>query len=366
MAEIALPVVVTAIASPELEGFIAGTLFSQGWNVIFRALDVASLISFIDSDSTRSSDVLLIYSPDLPGISPEVIFSFQGRVRQLLGFAAGGDGNQEFSGLLQLPSEPSELLNLVRGFVRAPLVRHPVSEFPGKRHAHVVAVGSSSGSAGCTTLAINLAMELSALGRETILIDADVRHPSIAPLLSLHKLDGDTTSRTIAPHLSVSEFTRDRVPQLAQYLEELYSRCEFAVIDLGSIAGVSDSLTDRRWTSSMIHWSCERADDLWIVGKNDTLGLHRMEMLVRDFAQITMRAQVSVAMNMSSRGRKGKLREDQFFAIAAPLRPQNLFTLPRDVRTIAKAEDERATLLEIDDRASLRKCIASMAVGLTS
>lgn len=366
MAEIALPTIVTAIANSELEGFIAGTLFSQGWNVIFRALDADSLTSFIDSDVSRSGNVVLIYSPDLPGISAEVVSSLQGKVRQIIGFSTDASSAQEFVGLFQLPREPSELLNLVRGFVRTPLVRESKSEAPSKRRAQVIALGSTSGSAGCTTLAINLAMELSALGHETILVDADVRHPSVAPLLSLHKLDSDSGSRTIAPHLSVSEFTRERVPHLAEYLDDLFAKCEFAIVDLGSIVGVSDSLTDRRWTSSMIHWSCERADALWIIGKNDTLGLHRLEMLVRDFTQITIRAQVSIALSMSSRSRKGKLREEQYFALAAPLRPQNLFTLPRDVRGITRAQEERATLLEVDERSSLRKSIASMAFGLTT
>lgn len=366
MAEIALPMVVTAIPDSELEGFVAGTLFSQGWNVIYRALDIASLMAFIDSDTNQSDNVVLIYSPDLPGISPKILSSLKLKVRQAIGFSSDPSANQEYVGLLRVPSEAGDLLNVVRGFVRAPLVRNSVIDSPQRRRTHVVALGSVSGSAGCTTLAINLAMELSALGHESVLIDADVRHPSIAPLLSLHKLDADSSPRSIAPHLNVSEFTQERVPHLAEYLDGLFAKCEFAIIDLGSIAGVSDSLTDRRWTSSMIHWSCEMADALWIVGKNDTLGLHRFEMLVRDFAQITMRAKVSVVLGMSSRGRKGKVREDQFFGIAAPLAPQHLFTLPRDVRTSTRAEEERATLLEIDERSSLRKSIASMAFGLTS
>ena len=366
MAEIALPMVVTAIANPEIEGFIAGTLFSQGWNVIFRGLDSHSLIAFLDSNAERSSNALLIYSPDLPGISPEVIALLQGRVRQILGFTVDANVDLEYVGLLHMPSEAAELLNVVRGYVRTPLVRNPISELPSKRRTHVVAVGSASGSAGCTMLAINLAMELSFLGRETVLIDADVRHPSIAPLLSIHKLGSESSARVLSPHLSVSEFTRERVPHIAEYLDGLFASSDFAIIDLGSIAGVSDSLTDRRWTSSMVHWSCERADELWIVGKNDTLGLHRMEMLVRDFSQITMRARISIALNMSPRGRKGKLREEQYFAAIASLRPQNLFTLPRDIRNVSKAEVERATLMEVDDRCALRKSIASMAIGLTS
>lgn len=366
MAEIALPEVVTAVADSELEGFVAGTLFSQGWNVIFRALDTASLTAFLDSDLVQCHNVVLIYSPDLPGISPEVIACLQGKVRQVVGFSSESGEAQDFIGLFQVPRESSELLNLVRGFVRAPLVRNSITETPKKRRANVVAIGSSTGSSGCTSLAINLAMELSVLGHETVLVDADVRNPSIAALLSLHKLDQESSSRVIAPHLSVSEFTRERVPRLTDYLDELFSNSDFAIIDLGSLARVSDSLTDRRWTSSMIHWSCERADALWLVGKGDTLGMHRLESLVRDFSQTTIRAKVSIALSMTSRGRKAKAREDEYFAIASPLHPQNLFALPRDTRALTRAEGERATLLEIDDRSSLRKRIAAMAVGLTS
>ena len=366
MAEIALPMIVTAIASSELEGFVAATLFSQGWNVIFRALDVTALTVFLDSDLKQSQNVVLVYSPDLPGMSPNIVASLKGKVRQTIGFSNENFSDQDFVELLRAPNEPAELLNLVRGFVRAPLMRNPEVVAPKWRRATVIAIGSSGGSAGCTSLAINLAMELSVLGGDTLLIDADVRHPSIAPLLSLHKLDAENSSRTIAPHLSVSEFTRERVPNLGEYLDDLFSKCDFAIIDLGSIEDVSDSLTDRRWTASMIHWSCERADALWLVGKGDALGMQRLESLVRDFSKITIRAKVSIVLSMASRGRKGKLREDQYFAIAAPLSAQNLYTLPRDVRTLTKAEEERATLIEIDERSPLRKSIAAIAIGLTS
>ena len=366
MAEIAPPMVVTAIANTEFEGFVAGTLFSQGWNVVFRALDIASLTTFIDADLFQSRNVVLLYSPDLPGISSELVFSFLGTVRQVVGFSADVSADQEYVGLFGIPHDASELLNLVRGFVRAPLLRSTSVATKKKRRARVIAIGSSSGSPGCTSLAINLAMELSVTGRDSLLLDADVRHPSVAPLLSLHKLDAEHSSRTIAPHLNVSEFNRERVPELEEYLDDLFGKSDFAVVDLGSIQGISDSLTDRRWTSSMINWSCEQADDLWLVGKSDVLSIHRLELLVRDFSQLTIRAKLSIALNMNSRGRKGKIREDLFLAAAAPLRPQTVFTLPRDVRSMTRAEEERATLLEIDDRSPLRKSIARMAVELSS
>lgn len=366
MAEIALPMIVTAIANSELEGFVSATLFSQGWNVIFRALDVAALTVFLDSDLNQSQNVVLVFSPDLPGITSNFVTSLKGKVRQTIGFSAESSNDQDFVGLYLAPSEAAELLNLVRGFVRAPLMRNPEVVAPIRRRATVIAIGSSGGSVGCTSLAINLAMELSVLGGETVLIDADVRQPSIAPLLSLHKLDAENSARNIAPHLSVSEFTRDRVPHLGEYLEGLFATCDYAIIDLGTFEDISDSLTDRRWTSSMIHWSCERADALWLVGKSDVLGMQRLESLTRDFSKITIRAKVSIVLNMASRRRKGYLREDQYFAIGAPLSPQNLYSLPRDVRTLTKAEEERATLIEIDERSPLRKSIAAIAVAISS
>jgi hypothetical protein len=114
MAEIVLPMIVTAIANSELEGFVAGTLFSQGWNVIFRALDVSALTMFIDSDLKQSRNVVLVYSPDLPGISPNIVSSLSGKLRQIVGFSTENGNDQDFVGLFHAPKEATELLNLVR------------------------------------------------------------------------------------------------------------------------------------------------------------------------------------------------------------------------------------------------------------
>ena len=366
MAEIALPVVVTAIANTEFESFVAGTLFSQGWNVIFRALDISSLVSFINADPAQSRNVVLLYSPDLPGISPDSLSPLLGKVRQVIGFASGDSADQDYEALFGIAHDEAQLLNLVRGFVRAPLLRTAPEVRKKRRKTKVIAIGSSSGSPGCTSFAINLAMEMSVLGSDTMLVDADIRHPSIAPLLSLHKLDAEQSSRNIAPHLNVSEFHRERVPELQVYLEELFDKSDFAIIDLGSIQGISDSLTDRRWTSAMINWSCEQADDLWIVGKSDVLSIHRLESLAYDFTKLTIHATLNIALNMSARGRRGKAREDLFFAAAAPLNPEKSLTLPRDIRSINRAEEERATLIETDDRSPLRKSIAKLASELCS
>lgn len=366
MAEIQLPVIITAIANSELEGFVAGTLYSQGWSVIYRALDTSSLELFLESMASQVKSVLLIYSPDLPGISPESVITYQEQVRQVIGFSADPARTNNFSGILATPHDATELISLVRGFVRAPLLRASATATQVKRRARVLSLGAAAGSTGCTTVAINLAMELSVQGHEVLLLDGDVRRPSVAPLLALRKLDGDEPWRTIAPHFCVSELTKDRVHRLSEYMNQAVNDFDVVIIDLGSIEDIADSLTDRRWTATVIHWSCDFADELWFLGKADTLGIHRLEALVRDFSQIVIRAKVSVLLNMKSGGRKGGDHEGVFLSAISPLRPHRIFTLPRDPRAVTKAEEERATLIEIDDRSALRKAISKIAVEVMS
>ncbi|MFZ2228069.1 MAG: hypothetical protein WA090_09660 [Candidatus Nanopelagicaceae bacterium] len=365
MAEIALPLIVTAIANSELEGFVAGTLFSQGWSVIHRALDAHSLSNYLQTFSGESENVILIYSPDLSGLLPNSIADLQGVLRQVVGFASDPSEHSEYSGLLSIPNDAPALLNIVRSFVRAPLLRSAEPHALGTRRAKVIALGSPSGSTGCTTVALNLAMELSLLGKGTLLLDADVRRPSMAVLLSQHKLDADLEARLIAPHLSLSEFTQSQISHLPEYLDRSTEKYDYVVIDLGSIQGISDSLTDRRWTATMIHWSCERADELWLVGKADLLGLHRMTSLVKNFEQVTIKARVSVLLNMKESGKRGDERESHFSSAVACLKPQRSYSLPRDNRSTAKAESERACLIEIGEKGLLRKSIAKIAVDVT-
>jgi len=57
MSELEMPTVITAIANPEVEGFVAGTLFAQGWNVVFRAIDWISLQSYLQANAEISQNI---------------------------------------------------------------------------------------------------------------------------------------------------------------------------------------------------------------------------------------------------------------------------------------------------------------------
>ncbi|MEI9907727.1 MAG: P-loop NTPase [Actinomycetota bacterium] len=366
MAEILLPEIVTAVADSELEGFISGTLFSQGWSVIYRALDAAALEDFFSHEGRELQNIVLVYTPDLVGIRPEFINSLQGSVKQIIGFSERSDSYPDFVGLISTPKDATSLISVLRGAVRAPMIRSQSVEKVKRRKATVIAIASPSGGAGCTTLSINLAMELSLLGQNTLLMDADVRRASIAPLLGLHKLDDVEVARTVSPKLSVSEFTRARMDGIGPYLDYILQNFDFVVVDLGSVEELEDSLTDRRWTSSMIHWSCDLANEIWFVGKADVLGLSRIEKLSRDFSQISIRAKISVLQNMKGSGKKGGDQSASFISAVSELNPHHIHALPRDSRAVLSSESERGALVEVNSRAPLRRAIQKLAVGLTT
>ena len=58
--------VVTAIADSDSEDYVSQLLFSQGWSIIFRAIDMNSLSDFIANRGDMLRTVI-IYQTDLPG-----------------------------------------------------------------------------------------------------------------------------------------------------------------------------------------------------------------------------------------------------------------------------------------------------------
>ncbi|MBV8843339.1 MAG: P-loop NTPase, partial [Bryobacterales bacterium] len=72
--------------------------------------------------------------------------------------------------------------------------RRPV---PGVRR--VVAVASGKGGVGKSTVAVNLALALTALGMRTGLMDADVYGPSVAMMVGTGQQPGVTAERRIVP-----------------------------------------------------------------------------------------------------------------------------------------------------------------------
>lgn len=119
---------------------------------------------------------------------------------------------------------------------------------PGVRH--VIAVASGKGGVGKSTVAVNLALALHALGHRVGLLDADVYGPSVPLMLGLSERPGVTErERFIPPErfgiktISVGLFIQQRTPViwrgpminklLTQFLRDVeWGDLDFLVLDL--------------------------------------------------------------------------------------------------------------------------------------
>jgi Mrp family chromosome partitioning ATPase len=366
MSELEMPTVITAISSSETEGFIAGTLFAQGWSVVFRAIDWASLERFLLDNQEIAKGALLLFASDLPGISQANLDSIALKVRQSIGFYIEQQQDGDFKHLYEVPQSATDLVTLVRGFVRTPMVRGTNTPQRALRKARVIAVGSAGSYTGCTTLAINVAMELSILEKSTLLIEGNYRAPSIAAYLAMRNINTESQWKTIAPHLSLTEINQEHAGRVDEFMERAAAEFEFIIIDLGSISGLSNRLTDRRWTSTMTTWCCDQADELMIVSRADQLGTHRLAQVIELLGSTSVRASLSFVMNMKSLGKRGEKEEAQFLNYATALKPIRIRSIGKDARAVTAAEDEHATLVEINERSNVRKSIAELARELKS
>jgi len=366
MSELELPTVITAISSSQTEGFVAGTLFAQGWSVVFRAIDWASLERFLRDNQEIAQGALLLFASDLPGISQANLDSIALKIRQSIGFSNEQQQDADFKNLYEVPQSATDLVTLVRGFVRTPMVRGNNTPQRTLRKARVIAVGSAGSYTGCTTLAINVAMELSILEKSTLLIEGNYRAPSIAAYLAMRNINTESQWKTIAPHLSLTEINQEHAGRVDEIMERAASEFEFIIIDLGSISGLSNRLTDRRWTSTMTTWCCDQADELMIVSRADQLGTHRLAQVIELLGNTSVRASLSFVMNMKSPGKRGEKEEAQFLHCATALKPLRIRSIVKDSRAVTAAEDEHATLVEINERSNVRKSIAELARELKS
>jgi Mrp family chromosome partitioning ATPase len=366
MSELEMPTVITAISSSETEGFIAGTLFAQGWSVVFRAIDWASLDRFLLDNQEIAKGALLLFASDLPGISQANLDSIALKVRQSIGFYIEQQQDGDFKHLYEVPQSATDLVTLVRGFVRTPMVRGTNTPQRALRKARVIAIGSAGSYTGCTTLAINVAMELSILEKSTLLIEGNYRAPSIAAYLAMRNINTESQWKTIAPHLSLTEINQEHAGRVDEFMERAAAEFEFIIIDLGSISGLSNRLTDRRWTSTMTTWCCDQADELMIVSRADQLGTHRLAQVIELLGSTSVRASLSFVMNMKSLGKRGEKEEAQFLNYATALKPIRIRSIGKDARAVTAAEDEHATLVEINERSNVRKSIAELARELKS
>jgi Mrp family chromosome partitioning ATPase len=365
MANFNSPNIVTAIADSNFEGSLSSNLHSQGWDIIARAVDFASLTSFLSENEQAGRTSILIYAPDLPDFTPQRLGELRASFKDVIGYGTESEVKL-FENLLPRPTDATELISQVRGIIRREFREPLISQHRATNAAQskVIAIASAGSTTGATTLALNLAMESSLLEKRTLLIDGNSLEPSIAIALELRNLRADQSPRLISPLLWAYEVSEKKYAKFIELMANAYSNFDLIIIDLGSISNLSMKLTDRRWSSGPLIWSCDNADELWISSRPDEMGRFRLLRLIRELAKTKIKARLTFIANLETPRRKSDQSNQELTAEIEELKPLTRISVPRDNRAAAMAAACSASLSEASPKSNLRKSISRIASEL--
>ena len=352
--------VVTAIKDQEFEAMVAGTLFSHGWSVIFRALDVGSLQNFLTI--TTESKPLLIYSSDVYELDAEVLERLSPYLDRAIGFLASHQNNA-LEGYLARPRDEIELLAMIRSPHRAPMLRTKSSQSIPARCRMIALTGVNHGE-GVTLTALNLAIELTLTGKKVLLIDAHHQMPAIATILGERHANKDLF-KEVSPTLQIFEISRENASHAVELILDSSLIVDFILIDLGVITHSELSSLDRRWESIFSTWALEAVDDLWIFSSPRAVSSRALREISAALPQMTIRGRVTHLLTHRVPGKKGDEQEEKFLSIVSPTQPHALRILPLDLRGVSAATQDRSILIESNSRGTLRRSLAAIALELT-
>ncbi len=321
--------VLTAVANAGWEADLVGALERDalGVFVVRRCVDLADVLATAASGQARAA----LLSADLRRLDRDALVQLAGAGVAVVGLVDPGDEEAErrlrqlgVTQVLPSDSSPAQISAAVLAAVQAipdagssrdyadprtalPDLPDGPTELapPAPGAGQVIAVWGPTGAPGRTTVAVALASELAATGRDTLLVDGDVYGGVIAQVLGVldeapglaaaarlangGRLDLPALAglaRSVSPSLRLlSGIARaDRWPELRPaslevVLELARSLASVTVIDCGFCLEQDEELTfdtaaPRR--NGATHAFLEQADTVLAVGSADPVGLQRL------------------------------------------------------------------------------------------
>jgi len=271
---------ITAISSSDQEEIVASLLYSQGCNIIYRAITLDGLTKFLSELKTLVS---VLYSKE---------FGSQAELTKLIKVFKQHN-------FIEIDDrfDPLSLISNLAGITRPALLQQLV------RLDNLVTVIGSPDSPGISTITNHLAIELSAS-----LITSN--HHNLRPL-GLSKVN----------QISASE--------LGKTLEEVGK--DQLIIDGGSTTSLTKILADRRvnaqWLSQSI--SCSRY--LVYIVKSGDNGMIYLSEFISDFNNLINAPMLICVLNQQRFDRYGQVIQKRFNDLASSY---PIFALPYDIGAI--------------------------------
>lgn len=309
--------VITAIGDSRTESFVAASLARQGYEVLFRALTYQDLLAFLEGREEGKFPIFI--SPDLRGAPRSSQKRFENEIL-----------------ISRLPTSDFEVAELLRGSrdVYVP----SKSEIP--ENIRVIGIASIGRRVGASTIAFNLATEVSLRGARTLLLDAHSRHPYLAAHTEIFGINR-------APYQFSSHLTLFEGSSPEGAID--FSDFDVIVIDCGEVFKPAEMITGRRSEELAFSWVARHGHELFLVSR--TLD-KRVRTAIDEFCEIAIKPQVSYLINrcepLQRKKLSAELQSSPFAKNATPV------LLILDKKSVAAMEEERSSLAQSAPKSSLR------------
>ena len=303
--------VVTAISDSDCEDFVSQLLFSQGWSIIYRAIDMAGLMEFLE---TRNGDLrtVVIFKSDLPNFSNELLES-----------AANSKVKNICIDDIEINSH--KLMTFIRGQLRLPLIANSsVSnsnqieslQIPSARKPCVITITGTVGAPGRSSVALNIANYLAA-GSQVNLFDADTRAPALEYFIG----------RAGNNHQNLNLV--NLVSQEKSIEVTIGKTSSVSIVDLGPLPPLTEVVNDRRWQAGFINRTLEETTTLIYLCKSNGLSLIRLEQFMSQFPVLLRNLPIIYILNQSGSTREDRALSNRFLKMCEG---ETAFILPMNNR----------------------------------
>ena len=274
--------VVTAIGDAEAEDYVAQLLFTQGWNIIYRAFDMNSLQEFLNNRAKELRTVL-VYRRDLTDFDISIIDSFASPSLTAIS-------------LDDIAMNSHLIMQHIRTHLRLPLIINKPQwsqEIQEPKKFKTILVTGTAGAPGRSTIAVNLAPE-----SNLPIVDLDFRSPAIKYLIERSDLN--------IPVLNLEE----EKPRE-------YRPSESAILDIGQLPPIGEMVNDRRWQAVLMNSAVEVATKLIYVCKANGLSLIRLTKFIEEFPILLRKIPIIYVFNLAGNSREERAMERGFSKIVA-------------------------------------------------
>jgi Flp pilus assembly CpaE family ATPase len=327
---------VTALVNAENEDRIIASLIADGFTLEKRCHSVTQLRDFLSLNST--TERLLIIADEEFGLLSQDVSTLVSEQRALLQVPA-----HTF-----LSSE--EILFRSHEAVRQPVA--PILQLRVfQRRKNFVAITGSTGSPGITTVALNLATELSAQ-RSVQLIDGDPQRRDLYQRIGLQNQD----TSALTARLSVASI------DYMNTTTALETRPETIVcIDIGDAPPLKELVKDRRKLGRDFLESFQLCSHVVYVAQSENYSLAELDRFREAMKECAPDISIVWILNKIGKSTRQKTIQRSF---SARISGDQEFHLPREHAVLDRAQGQYSTLMEVAPRSALRRAIKELSIYL--